>query len=149
MSGSMVCSPKYLPTSLWVAAAQRAIEINPVNHPRLDRLTMLMPDFQPTRERIAVVTTKYWHTRGVNLSVQFLDNPPQGLRNRILSHMYAWNKSCNVKFSETRGTGQVRIARTAGDGYWSYVGTDILSIADDQPTMNLDSFAMDTPESEY
>jgi astacin (peptidase family M12A) len=149
MSGSIVCSPKHLPASLWVAAAQRAIEINPVNHPRLDRLTMLMPDFQPTRERIAVVTTKYWHTRGVNLSVQFLDNPPQTLRNRLLSHMNAWNKTCNVKFSETRSTGQVRIARTPGDGYWSYVGTDILSIAEDQPTMNLDSFAMDTPESEY
>jgi hypothetical protein len=29
------------------------------------------------------------------------------------------------------------------------VGTDILSIAADQPTMNLDSFTLDTPDSEY
>ena len=45
--------------------------------------------------------------------------------------------------------GQVRIARKAGDGYWSYLGTDILSRPADQPTMNLDSFTMDTVESEF
>jgi len=43
----------------------------------------------------------------------------------------------------------VRIARTVGDGYWSYLGTDILSIQADAPTMNLESFTMTTPESEF
>lgn len=31
----------------------------------------------------------------------------------------------------------------------SYLGTDIRTIAADQPTMNLESFSMDTDESEY
>jgi hypothetical protein len=36
-----------------------------------------------------------------------------------------------------------------GDGYWSYLGTDILSIAADKPTMNLESFTMATAEKEF
>jgi len=34
-------------------------------------------------------------------------------------------------------------------GYWSYLGTDILSIPANKPTMNLESFTMNTPESEF
>ena len=41
------------------------------------------------------------------------------------------------------------IARTAGDGYWSYLGTDVLLIPANEPTMNLDSFTMNTPDSEF
>jgi hypothetical protein len=50
---------------------------------------------------------------------------------------------------ETNSDAQVRIARTEGAGYWSYLGTDILSISAGQPTMNLDSFTMQVPESEF
>jgi hypothetical protein len=49
---------------------------------------------------------------------------------------------------QTSGTGQVRISRE-GDGYWSYLGTDILHIATSRQTMNLQDFTMSTPESEY
>src|SRR5262249_30209520 len=34
-------------------------------------------------------------------------------------------------------------------GYWSYLGTDILSIERDEPTMNLEAFTMRTPDSEF
>ena len=63
--------------------------------------------------------------------------------------MNAWGARCNVVFTETASGGQVRIAREAGSGCWSYVGTDILSISADHPTMNLESFSMQTPESEF
>lgn len=149
MNGPIVCLPKSLPRNLWVSAARMASEINPVNHPRLDRLAMVAPGFEPTPESIAVITTKYWHTKGVRLTVGFLDNPPADLRRRILSHMNAWNKTTNVRFVESKTSPQVRIARAEGDGYWSYLGVDILSIPADQPTMNLESFTMNTPESEY
>jgi hypothetical protein len=149
MNDPVVCVPKALPRSLWVPAALTATEINPVNHPRLERLSMIMPAFQPTAESIAVVTTKYWHTKGVKLTVDFLDNPPTALRKRILSHMNAWNKTTNVQFLESKTSPQVRIARTPGKGHWSYLGTDILSIQSNEPTMNLDSFAMNTPDSEF
>lgn len=149
MNEPIVCVPKALPRNLWIPAARTATEINPVNHPRLERLAMIMPAFQPTAQSIAVVTTKYWHTKGVKLTVGFLDNPPTALRKRILSHMNAWNKTTNVQFLESKTSPQVRIARSPGNGHWSFLGTDILSIPADKPTMNLDSFSMNTPESEF
>ena len=63
--------------------------------------------------------------------------------------MNAWGAFCNVQFTETAANPQVRIARTGGDGYWSYLGTDVLHIAAGQPTMNLDSFTMNTADSEF
>jgi hypothetical protein len=73
MPDAIVCAPKRLPRDLWVSAAAKAVEINPINHPPLQRLTSLMPEFTPTRERIPVLTTKYWHAKGVRLTVGFLE----------------------------------------------------------------------------
>ena len=82
--------------------------------------------------RIAVVTARKWPRSGVRLSVSFMDTPRQELRTRILLHMNAWGEEANVVFSETEGTGKVRIARLDSPpdmaGYWSYIGTEILEI---------------------
>jgi len=147
----LVCTPKRLPQELLLSAAQTAVEINPLNHPPMHRLTRLLPDFKSTPLRIAVVTTKYWGNRGVRLTVGFMDNPPADLRKRILQHMNAWGATANAKFVETRTDPQVRIAREGGEdgGYWSYLGTDVLHIPKNQQTMNLEEFSMRTPESEY
>jgi hypothetical protein len=128
-----------------------AAEVNPLNHAPVERLMGVLPGFQPTPAHIAVMTTKYWGNRGVRLTVGFLDNPPANLRRRILSHLNAWNKTANVKFVASNTDPQVRIARISGEdgGFWSYVGTDILSIGAVQPTMNLEGFTMRTPESEF
>ena len=149
MAELIVCEPRRLPRRLLEQAAATAVAINPTNHPPIERLTRVMPAFKPTPARIAVLTTKYWHTNGVHLTVGFLDSPPADLRKHILLHMNAWAKTANVVFTESRTDPQVRIARTTGDGYWSYLGTDILSIDADQPTMNLEAFTMNTPESEF
>jgi hypothetical protein len=67
--------------------------------------------------------------------------------------MNSWNKSANVHFEETRSTGMVRIARLDRPadmaGYWSYIGTQILAIDEDQPTLNLEGFTMRTSEAEF
>jgi hypothetical protein len=149
MAELICCTPKRLPQDLRNSAADKATEINPLNHPQVQHWAQIAPNLAPTRERISVLTTRYWHTKGVRLTVSFLDNPAADLRARILQHMNAWGTRCNVKFTETKSKGQVRIARTEGSGYWSYLGTDILSIPADQPTMNLESFTMQTPESEF
>lgn len=151
MSEVIVCTPKILPRPKWISAAEKATEINPLNHPPIERLARVMPGFEPRPDRIAVLTTKYWHTGGVKLSVGFLDNPPADLRARILLHMNAWSKTANVNFVETKTNPQVRIARAGGEqgGYWSYLGTDVLSIPANEATMNLEGFTMDTPESEF
>jgi astacin (peptidase family M12A) len=148
MASPIVCLPKMLPRQRWIAAADNAVRVNPHNHAPVEHLAQLIPGFQPTREYLAAVTAKYWHSGGVKLTVGFLDNPPTDLRKRILAHMNAWNKTANVSFVLTAKDAQVRIAR-AEDGYWSYVGTDILSIEADQPTMNLQEFTMQMPDSEF
>jgi hypothetical protein len=148
----LVCTPKSLPSERLLEAADIATRINPANHPRLEHLVRLMPQFQPDRARIAVMTAKYWGAAGVKLTVGFLDGAPADLRRRIVSNMTAWAKTANVRFVETRTDPQVRIARVdQGEhaGYWSYLGTDILSIPKAQPTMNLQAFTMQTPESEF
>lgn len=68
--------------------------------------------------------------------------------------MNAWNaKGANIHFVESSVDPQVRIARLHAppemSGYWSCLGTDILSIPRDQPTMNLEGFTMRTRDSEF
>jgi hypothetical protein len=148
----LVCTPKRLPLELAVHAANVATTINPLNHAPVERLARVMTGFaRPSPQRIAVMTTKYWHTNGVHLTVGFLDNPEPALRRRIIQHMNAWAKTANVHFKESKSSPQVRIARAGGPdgGYWSYLGTDILTIKAGEATMNLEGFTMKTPESEF
>jgi len=149
MDTPLPCTPKRLPQSEWEKAADTATAINPVNRPPIHRLMRIMPGFAPTRARLSVLTTKYWGAKGVRLTVGFLDSPSPELRKRILLHMNAWGKYANVTFVPSSTSPQVRIARTPGDGHWSYLGTDVLHIRKDEPTMNLDSFTLSTSESEY
>src|SRR5262249_48249935 len=124
------CSIKLLPQNSWIQAATKAAEINPANAPARQMMMQGMASNVIQPMHLALLTAKYWGRSSVNLTVGFLDNPPADLRARIISHMNAWNTvaHANVKFVETATDPQVRIARTPGEGYWSYLGTDILSI---------------------
>lgn len=149
----LVCVPKHLRLApdQAIRAARLSAEINPMNFTHLARLTRLEPEVNLSPLHIAMVTKKYWGAAGVRLGVGFLDNPPAVLKRRILSHMNAWGKTANVRFSESTVDPQVRISRSGGPdgGYWSYVGTDILQIRKNAPTMNLESFTMGTSDSEF
>ena len=144
-----ICRPVSLPKDQWEAAAATAMAINPGNRVRVERLTRVMPGFKPSPMALSVLVPKRWAANGVRLSVGFLDTNDAALKKHIVAHMNAWSKFANVKFVQAKTDPDVRIARTANDGYWSYVGTDILHIASDQPTMNLEAFTLKTPESEY
>lgn len=149
----IVCRPKSLPIDKLAAAARRAIEINPDNEAEQRRVARTPIGRRGGPRRIAVVIARKWPKKGVRLSVSFMDNPPRALRSRILLHMNAWGEAANVLFSETEGTGQVRIARLDSPvdmaGYWSYVGTEILEAEDDEPTMNLEGFTTRTSDAEF
>jgi hypothetical protein len=147
----LTCTPKSLPRSKWVSAAEHASQLNPANRAPAERLVRAMRGFTAQPMHIAVLTKKYWGAAGVKLSVGFLDSPPSDLRKRILQHMNAWSKHANIVFTESRMDPDVRIARQGGEagGYWSYVGTDIHQIDRGSPTMNLEGFTMNTPESEF
>lgn len=139
---SKSCLIKQLDQSLWLTAADAAIKQNPSNAPPVASI----PDI--TALHIAVMTAKYWGSDGHTFTVSFLDNPANDLKNKILSYMNLWSIRSNVKFVLAKDA-EVRIARVANDGYWSYLGTDILSIPKNKATMNLGGFTMKTPESEY
>ena len=145
---ALTCAPKSLPERLLVTAAETARAINPVNAPPLSQMAMFASDLVLDPQRIAVLTSKYWGPSARRLTVSFMESTPATLRQRIVLHMNAWTRTSSVSFVETQGVGQVRISR-AGSGYWSYLGTDILHIPGNRPTMNLQGFSMSTPESEY
>jgi hypothetical protein len=146
----IVCTIKTLPKNLWIDAARTAVQINPVNHPSLKGLNLIMRDSAPDSlpGRLAVLTTKFWHTKGINLKVGFMDNPSTDLRKKILLHMNAWGKTANISFVESSDNPEVRIS-TETKGYWSYLGTDILSVKAEEPTMSLQGFTIKIPDSEF
>jgi hypothetical protein len=135
------------------AAHRRAIEINPENERERRTIARTPTGRRGGERRIAVVVGRKWPAKGVRLSVSFLDTPPADLRTRIIRHMNAWGEHANVLFSETKDTGEVRIARLKEppevSGFWSWVGTEILEAELDEPTMNLEGFTMKTSDSEF
>lgn len=144
----ITCTPKSLPTGLLVKAAETAARISPANAPMLGQIARVSADMVSDPLMIAVVTTKYWGPMARKLPVSFMEKTPSDLRKRILSHMNAWTRTASIEFVETKSTGIVRISFGPG-GYWSYLGTDILHIAPDRQTMNLEGFTMSMPESEF
>lgn len=155
MSKFIGCTIKQLPDDLLLQAASTARDINPANAPMLQRLTSVpavMEAMEAIMEpaHIAAITSKYWGGDGVHLTVGFMEKTVAQLASKILSYMNAWGKTANVQFSLTEDVraAKVRVSRRRG-GYWSYLGTDILHISQNQQTMNLESFSLKTPESEY
>jgi hypothetical protein len=88
--------------------------------------------------------------QGVTLTVGFLEPVMRSLADKILSHMNAWNKFCNVLFTLTNNPNDAHVRISLGSGgYWSYLGTDILMVPPNQQTMNLEGFNANTPDSEF
>lgn len=145
------CITRLLPEEQRVEAARKAIEIYPKNLPEGASLDDLIGD---SGDKLAIVVSKWWGPK-VDLTVGFLDSPPADLRKRILEHMNAWGRDANVRFTESNTDPVVRIARLSDadmpgmGGYWSYVGTDVAVIKPDKPTLNLEDFTMETPDSEF
>lgn len=132
-------------------AAKKAIEIYSKNLPDGADPTDLEGN---SGDRLAIMINKRWG-RKVDLTVGFIDTPDQVLKDRILGHMNAWGRDANVQFVESNTDPVVRIARLTDaeapgmGGYWSYVGTDVTLIPRDQPTLNLEGFTKQTPDSEF
>lgn len=148
-----MCRPRVLTPAQAETAVKRSLEVNPANAAGMRTVVRTPTGRRGGPRRLALLVESRWPRSGVELSVQFLDGESPALRKRILSHMNAWNRTANIRFRETNGTGLVRIARLKEPeemaGYWSWVGTQILGIEEDQPTLNLEGFTMKTPESEF
>lgn len=147
------CSIARLPDSLQWEAMKVAVAENPANAPMRQFVTASIAErvsdmLDPGA--LTALTQKFWKAGGVDLTVSFVDNPSTSVRNKILERANWWGTKtgANVKFRWVQSNGQVRIGRGRG-GYWSYMGTDILSVPMNQITMNLEGFTDSTPESEW
>lgn len=143
----VACTPKYLPAEMAEPAAATAIAQNPTNRPNTNGAStndhsILSPS------HIAVLVSKWWSSKGVDLTVAFMEQTQNDLKNRLLSHMNAWGEYANIRFRLSATDPQVRITR-ALEGYWSYLGTDILHINKNEATMCLQGFTMQTSEAEF
>lgn len=151
-----ICTPRRVQPENIEKAAKTALKINPLNRPNGIKLYKRLGRM-PTPAELTLAVKKYWGVEGVRLTVGFLDNPTRELRNRILSHLNAWNKKANIEFVEIdcAEDAEVRINRERmgdplWDGYWSFLGTDIIdNQGPNNQTMNLEAFTMNTPDSEF
>lgn len=134
------CTPIVLPEGQWQQAARAAIAVFPAN----------APHGVTDPQRIGMLASKFWGDRARDLPVAFLEGPPQTFIDRVMSHANAWGDFGRVRFRHTNDLSQavVRVTLRAS-GYWSYVGTDCLQIPLNQPTLSLQGFTLQTPESEY
>jgi hypothetical protein len=142
------CIPVSLPPEKMEAAAHEATRENPANRPALERLAAVVPDLVATPAQLAVLVTKYWRAGNVKLPVKFMEPAPAALRRKILAHANAWGQYANVQFAESKSNSGVRLTRDQ-EGYWSYLGTDLRQIPPGEPTLCLQEFSLQTPESEY
>jgi hypothetical protein len=148
------CTPKTLTRAQLDHAMTRALELNPSNAQRSRMVARTPIGRRGGPRRLTLNIGFRWPVTGTRLTVRFLDGPPTDLKRHILLHMNAWAKTANVQFVLTAGDAQVRISRLdhpeSMAGYWSYLGTQILGIRDqDKPTLNLEGFTMKTSEAEF
>jgi hypothetical protein len=141
----MVCTPVALPPDQQWDAYLTATRINPANAPMF-AASGDTPILSPLQ--IAAISTKLW-TAGTTLTVGWLDNPDAATRNLIISHMKVWSEFANINVEETSTDPMVRVSRIPSGGYWSFLGTDIISIASNRATMNLAGFTSRTSDAEY
>jgi hypothetical protein len=86
---SIVCRPKTLNRSQAATALRRSVEVNPANASEQRTVVRTPIGRRGGATRLAVVIGRQWPKSGIQLSVQFLDNPSRDLRKRVLVHINA------------------------------------------------------------
>jgi hypothetical protein len=149
---ALCCTPKSVPPAHHMEAAWRSVVANPDNLPNLalgfgfGHLGLATERHVP--EAIAMLRGKFWPV-GSKVRVEFRGGSTE-IQDRVMAHANAWAKFANLDFvAVAPGQGQIRVGFDQ-PGYWSYIGTDALSIPPGEPTLNLQGFdRLDMPESEW
>jgi hypothetical protein len=141
------CVDVALPDDLLFEASQRAIEENPANAPAIPRGSIPPGLDGPPPLALAALTGKLWKPGRV-LKVRFLDGDAN-VQKRLQPFALEWEQYANLKFAFGNDlNAEIRISFSQA-GSWSYIGTDALSIARNQPTMNFGWLNKSTPLDEY
>lgn len=97
---------------------------------------------------LAVMRGLEW-PNGTVLRVAFMERVAPDLRALIVQHMNAWNRrGTNIRFVESTSDPQIRVTLARGQGYWSFLGRECLSIPKGEPTMALEGMSMRTSAAE-
>jgi serralysin len=100
--------------------------------------------------KLVAPKTSLW-SPGRVLTVSFIGGE-KVVKDRIIKHAKIWmdHTSIELDFKPAKNkVADIRIAFDMNDGSWSYVGTDNLSIEQDQPTMNYGWLTPTTGDEEY
>jgi hypothetical protein len=142
-----VCVDRILPATQHVDAANRSIAENPSNAPIPPRTVAPGAPFDHPLS-LALLTGNMWPKTGKMLRVRFLDGDP-AVQARIPQWAEKWSEYANITFEfGDDPDAEIRISFT-DPGSWSWIGTQCLSIAADQPTMNFGWLTEDTEDDEY
>ncbi len=147
---SLVCFLRRLPDDMEDQAARDAISINPMNAPRIDGQAAValasMAFMAPETGWLTAFTDRKWKN-GCKLGVKFMEPTSSDLKNKILQYANLWSPHGNISF-HLSNDGPIRL--TLGQpGYWSNLGTDLLLVGGNQPTMCLGGFTMRTPDATF
>lgn len=99
--------------------------------------------------KMALQAGKKW-TDGKTLRVYFMDGSATQ-KARVREHAVRWSQFASITFdfSAARTSAEIRISFEADAGSWSYIGTDCLGVAKNEPTMNFGWLKDDTDDTEY
>ncbi len=141
-----VCVDRFLPEGRHVDAANRAVAENPSNAPIPPRAPPGSLASHPLS--LALITGNMWPKIGKTLRVRFLDGDP-AVQARLPKHAEAWSNYANITLDfGSDPDAEIRISFQES-GSWSWIGTQCLSIAKNEATMNFGWLTPDTDEDEY
>jgi hypothetical protein len=110
-------------------------------------LLTLSHERQNQLNEAAIWRDKKWEN-GKKIRVKFLDGN-DFVKTKVISNAVQWTRFANLDFEFVDGDAEVRISFLE-EGSWSYIGTDCLSITEqDKPTMNFGWFNDNTPDIEF
>jgi hypothetical protein len=133
------CVDVRLPLSMQQEAMRVAHQENPDNPD---------PDSDDDLSKAAVETAKKWKS-GRTLRVRFLGGHP-AVKQKVVQYAKQWEQHCSIRFDfNDAPDAEIRVAFLAGEGSWSYLGTDNLSIPRNEPTMNFGWLTPGSAESEF
>lgn len=138
-----VCIDRVVPITQ--VEARAALAENPANTPAIE--PQMLPVGVDPAVALAALTGKLW-AQGRVLKVRFLDGDPT-VQQRLQPFAHVWSSYADIKFVFGNDPdAEIRIS-FKDKGSWSYIGTDCLNIAKDQPTMNFGWLTPTTPDEEY
>jgi hypothetical protein len=130
-------------------AVKAALNETPENHPTLIPSVSLGTTNDQRREALALLTNKKWEN-GRTLRVWF-DKAGKGVVERVKPYFLEWTNHANISFQfvSDRNIAEIRVGFVQGEGSWSYLGTDNLTIPTNEHTMMFGWLTPNEDETEF